>query len=127
MSNKLREIFCPTPEEEEKQIKRFMELHEEYMNRPKPHLIPDGTGLMKAEPFGPFYGDCESCKYYYDPMVGYITGGDCTLKGIACGYGFTCDSHTFSEIKIEIKTATKNDRGAKNEKETSETYYSGRF
>jgi len=66
MSNKLKRIFCPTPEELQEDIKRYQQLHDELK-------------LQKG---------CITCKHYVhiQYLPGFVTGEE-----YKCDIGLNCD------------------------------------
>lgn len=107
MHNNFRKIFFPTEEEKVEQKKKLAEIHAHAVaDRENVVLIPYSDGILYVrKPFGGFLGDCVYCSHYYDPGVGFVTGGDCTLHNIGCGYGFTCKNN---DSKWAIKISEEN-------------------
>lgn len=102
MTNKLRKVFCPTEEEIEAFKKLVEELHNKNIDdRKNVKLVPtEDPFLYCREPFGSFLGDCCYCSQYVDGG-GMTEGGFCKLRGIGCGWGFTCEDND-SEWAIKL-------------------------
>lgn len=71
MANKLRRIFCPTPEEQKEDFERYKKLHDE---------------LAREK-------GCSTCKYCVRVRhyPGFVTGEECE-----CTAGLKCDTVLFS-------------------------------
>ncbi len=93
MGNALRKVFTSgITQEELKQIEQLgtkLKQHRDTETR----LVRYNEILYSAEPFQGFIGDCSFCSHYISPNLGFVTGGDCGLHGIACGNGFTCKNN----------------------------------
>jgi len=66
----------------------------------KKEVAEDGTVLMVATPFEPFYGDCDNCKHFSTSPMQHPSG-KCTLHNFLCGYGFTCKDFSYSQYMIK--------------------------
>ena len=86
-------IFRPTQKDREKQQEFLAEIHAKAEERRKHITLVQGERndiLYRAEPLMGFLGDCENCKNYSKSPYDFVTGGECSLHHIYCGYGFVC-------------------------------------
>lgn len=82
--------FHPTLEQIKIDEENAKQIHKAYANTTPEKLVPRENGLLCAEPFESFTGDCSSCEYYSDSNSGMTIGGYCKLHKDDCGSGFTC-------------------------------------
>lgn len=107
MNNRLRKIFFPNKQEIEKFKQQLLQEQKKSIERRnKIKLIKCNNILFVSEPFNTFMGDCEQCSHYLNSPYDFVTGGDCLLHNIPCGYGHICkdnDSHYNDDWKEFIK------------------------
>lgn len=109
MSNKLREIFIPAPEEMKKTIKELRRREIERIKKAKVDLEPYDAdhNLYRADPFVGFYGDCSDCSHYDDFGELGATEGQCNLKGIRCGHGYICPKNDAPDRETALQEAER--------------------
>lgn len=101
MGNALRDIFCPS-KEQEKAFKQWIKDIEKQSlkDRKGLKLVREDNILYVSKPFKRFIGDCTFCNSFFD-AGGATEGGFCVKHGIACGWGFTCKDNT-NKYSIDV-------------------------